>query len=120
MRVLFPLIVAMLFLVGCGSGPAPESAAVPTLAEENAEPSETPTLLPAPTITPQPVATEPVASPTATAMATEVAAATQAPPSPTPEPTATPAPSFGQTAEGAFYRGNPDAPVTLIDYSDFL
>ncbi len=26
----------------------------------------------------------------------------------------------GKTADNLFYLGNPDAPVTLIDYSDFL
>lgn len=26
----------------------------------------------------------------------------------------------GKTADNLFYQGNPDAPVTLIDYSDFL
>ena len=26
----------------------------------------------------------------------------------------------GQTPEGAFFYGSPDAPVTLFDYSDFL
>ncbi|MCK6628721.1 MAG: DsbA family protein [Anaerolineae bacterium] len=26
----------------------------------------------------------------------------------------------GKTADNLFYLGNPDAPVTIIDYSDFL
>ncbi|MEZ4517265.1 MAG: hypothetical protein R3C44_10645 [Chloroflexota bacterium] len=26
----------------------------------------------------------------------------------------------GQTADGTYYRGQPDAPVTLTEYSDFL
>jgi hypothetical protein len=26
----------------------------------------------------------------------------------------------GRNADGTFYRGSPDAPVTLTDYSDFL
>lgn len=43
------------------------------------------------------------------------------PPTDTPEPTAT---SEGQvpmgfTEEGAPYRGNPDAPVTLVEHSEF-
>ena len=28
--------------------------------------------------------------------------------------------TFGRTADGAFFRGREDAPVTIIDYSDFL
>jgi hypothetical protein len=27
---------------------------------------------------------------------------------------------YGRTAEGAFFHGAAEAPVTLIDYSDFL
>lgn len=27
---------------------------------------------------------------------------------------------YGRTDDGAFFHGAPDAPVTLIDYSDFL
>ncbi|MFQ6016454.1 MAG: hypothetical protein ACE5NP_13545 [Anaerolineae bacterium] len=52
---------------------------------------------------------------------------TPLPPTDTPAPTATteePAVSEGEvpmgfTAEGAPYRGNPHAPVTLLEYSDF-
>jgi hypothetical protein len=41
-------------------------------------------------------------------------------PTPLP-PTDTPAPgmSMGFTEEGAPYRGDPNAPVTLLEYSDF-
>lgn len=34
-------------------------------------------------------------------------------------PEALPAPT-GRGADGAYFLGQPDAPVTLIDYSDFL
>lgn len=45
-----------------------------------------------------------------------------------PLPTVVPAPveavdvvvEYGRTQEGAFYRGAANAPVTLIDFSDFL
>jgi len=51
-------------------------------------------------------------------------------PEATPELTATPTPlpptdtpepgmSMGFTEEGTPYRGNPDAPVTLMEYSEF-
>jgi hypothetical protein len=45
---------------------------------------------------------------------------------PLPEPTATFTPEpdwlnhFGRTADNLMYLGNPAAPVTLIDFSDFL
>lgn len=46
---------------------------------------------------------------------------TSLPPTDTPEPTTI---SEGQvpmgfTAEGAPYRGNPNAPITLLEYSEF-
>ena len=37
-------------------------------------------------------------------------------PEPAPEVTST----FGQTEDGLYFRGNPAAAVTVIDYSDFL
>jgi hypothetical protein len=47
--------------------------------------------------------------------------------SPTESPAATAIPEIvavglesGRTAEGAYYLGSPNAPLTLIDYSDFL
>lgn len=69
-----------------------------------------------PAVTALPEATQPPA-------ATAVPAATEpAEPTALPEPTAEPAPAivYGVTDEGAYFYGNPDAPVTLIDYSDFL
>lgn len=41
--------------------------------------------------------------------------------SPTATPTDTPEPKalMGFTEEGAPYRGNPDAPITLLEYSEF-
>jgi protein-disulfide isomerase len=46
-------------------------------------------------------------------------------PTATLPPTATPTVSGGEvpmgfTEDGAPYRGNPDAPVTLVEYSEFL
>jgi hypothetical protein len=43
---------------------------------------------------------------------------------PLPPPTATPIQDWlthsGRTADNLMYLGNPDAPVTLIDFSDFM
>ena len=86
------------------------------------------------------------ALPTAVAVVVETVAVVEALPTPIPEtktpiptntaipptetatvaPTNTPAPvvnyieQAGQFANGGFYRGNPNAPVTVLDYSDFL
>ncbi len=74
-------------------------------------------------------ATATVAPPTATAPPPDVIAATVAPPPTatlpaTDTPVADNDPSsavvFGRTDDGAYFHGSPDAPVTLIDYSDFL
>jgi hypothetical protein len=57
------------------------------------------------------------------------AEATTAPPSaPEPIPTQTAVAvveseggvGYGRTSEGASYHGDPDAPLAMIDYSDFL
>jgi len=55
-----------------------------------------------PTATPEPTATP-----------------TPLPPTDTPAPTAITEVPMGFTEEGAPYRGNPDAPVTLMEYSEF-
>lgn len=84
--------------------PPPElSAATATLAPAIVQATEPP-----PTDTPSP---EPTSTPTET---------------PTSEPTLTPTPDIDwttvseRTPEGLMSLGNPNAPVTFIDYSDFL
>lgn len=61
----------------------------------------------------------------APAVQAPVATNTPAPPPTATNPPPTLAPvsdavSYGQTEEGAFFRGNPDAGLTITDYSDFL
>ena len=93
-RFLYPgLLIAALIVAACGPG-------------------ATPTPLP-PTDTPEPTATAEVPTP--------VPSKTEGP---VPSKTEGPAASEGEvpmgfTEEGAPYRGNPNAPVTLVEYFEF-
>ena len=69
-------------------------------------PPEEPTQAPAAPEAPD----EPPAEPTAT----------EPEPTAEPQPTATAEPQFNGEYEGTFYRGLATAPITMIDYSDFL
>lgn len=112
--------LVLTLLAGCGGGqPAAQAPASPTA---TTEPPTATTEPPTPTSEP-PTATATTAPPTPTA--------TTAPPTPTattapPTPTATAAASLhrgipqGVTADGVPLLGSADAPVLLIDYSDFL
>lgn len=108
---------ALLILSGCGSAAPAPTAAPPTQASTT-EPAAPPTHTPLPAQTeamPEPAA----AGEQATVAPTEPEATT--PPEPAP-----PAAEVdwltveGKTADDFTYLGNPDAPVTIIDYSDFL
>lgn len=111
-------LIGLVMLGATACAPPPEAAALPT------------TLPPVAMVTPK-------TSPTATFMppsSATLAAPTNTPPgvtrtipsaTPTGAPTALPtiippASEFGRTAEGVYVRGAADAPVTVIDYSDFL
>lgn len=62
----------------------------------------------------------PTNTPAATAAVTAIVTTTP-PPSPTATPTTAAAQIVsGRTDEGVFFLGDPNAPVTMIDYSDFL
>lgn len=113
-----PVFLLLLILVACrGNGTVPptvvSTAGVPTVA---AAIRPTPTNLPA---TNTPVAEVTLQPPT-------VVDATESPAELAPDPTNTLPPVEpevvinGITEEGAFFRGRADAPVTFIDYSDFL
>lgn len=108
--LILPLI---LLLAACGSTSQPESeASVVVVPEPTHPPVETATVLPAtavllpPTAVPtDPPTAEPTRQPTAL---------------PTSEPVAETAVIAGRLDEGSFFLGAPGAPVTMIDYSDFL
>ena len=109
------VFVFLLFLLACTAETAVEPVIEPsattvsptaTVMIEAVEPTAVPTQPPAPTNEPEPA--KPTALPP-----------TAPPPTAVPEATTT-AVGFGRTPEGAFYHGAADAPVTLIDYSDFL
>jgi hypothetical protein len=92
------IVLLSLTLTACGGVAAPEEAA-------QAPPAATATNTALPT-------TEPPLAPTATE-----------PPSPAENADATQVDwlaSVGRTVDGLMYLGNPDAPVTLTDYSDFM
>ena len=116
MRRLYPLFL-ILFLGACapaGEGPASPGALPATQAPARTTPTApvvtaTATRRPAEIQAPDNVAS---ASPSPTA----VPATTT---NPSPSPTSSPA-RAGHTAEGAYYLGDPAAPVTIIDYSDFM
>ena len=112
------LLILFLLLLGAAGCAAP--------AEEVAQPQTGDGAPTAPSI-----AESPTTQPTATTAATaSVAVATAEPVAPTAVPTssepvaaATVPPTLvtsGRLPEGAFFLGSPDAPITMIDYSDFL
>lgn len=126
----FALILPAVMLPACGGAPpqaTPTEIAVATL-----PPTTAPT--PLPTDTPAPQPTEPPAvaaalEPTVTATATQTPTPTDTAtplPTNTPPPTDTPTPEpdwlavSSRTPEGLMMLGNPNAPVTFIDFSDFM
>ena len=109
-------IISLCFLLAaCDTTPTPAQTAAST---PPLLPTDTPIPTPEPTNPPEPAAvTEAPAEPTATVES-----------APAPESPATPAPVVevdwlsveGKTDQGYAYRGNPDAPITITDFSDFL
>ncbi|MCB9421957.1 MAG: hypothetical protein H6667_19310 [Ardenticatenaceae bacterium] len=109
----FVPVFFLFLLVACTAETAVESMTAPT---ETAV---------SPTAAVEMVMVEPTA---VTSTSLPVPTETPVPPEPTQLPPAEPVPmaavdvvvEYGRTQEGAFYRGVANAPVTLIDYSDFL
>ncbi len=116
------LVMIALFAAACTGTTAPQVSEKPT---------DTPTAIP-PSPTPVPPENTPTTlPPTATVAAPSEKPAAETTPAPSPSPTEPPAPTAtatavdwltvqGRTADGLPTLGNPDAPVRVIDYSDFL
>ena len=93
-----------------------EVVATEIVATETAERTQPPP----PTATAQPTATvEAVADAVETPLPTDVVP-TEAPTEVVAEVVEEEGVIFGRTSEGVFFVGSEDAPVTVIDYSDFL
>lgn len=111
--VFFVLLLFALALSACGASgtvdtPLPPPATDFPASEPTASAADT--LLP--TNTPLPPLTAPTGTPSALATGT---------PLPATSPTPVNWQDYeSQNAEGFYERGNPDAPVTILDYSDFL
>ncbi len=124
----FGLILPMI-LAACSAPPAPEAVVITVAAVEPAEVVSAPTLAPTATVV-VPTATftaEPTDPPTPTFTPTvTIIPVTDTPEIPTNTPVPTIDPNIDWTTvstrldDGRMALGNPDAPVTIIDYSDFL
>ncbi len=108
------ILIVLLMLAAC----TPESAEEPVATAVPPTPTvaqavELPTAVPTSPPTAEPALPEATEQPLAELPPTEL------PPTAVPE-TETLEIVYGRNQEGAFFHGNPDAPVTLIDFSDFL
>jgi hypothetical protein len=111
-------------LVACAPGTEPENDE--NVAETSPVPTESPLAeVEAATEPPSTDLLPPTAVPTDTPPAEPTTIPTTEPTSqptnvPSEEPAAETAVITGRTDEGVFFLGAPNAPVTMIDYSDFL
>ncbi len=116
-NLLFVPFILLLLLAACSPSEAQLQPSTPSPIAELAAVemiAATATLPP-----PEPSAPVPTTAVTGDAAPTTEPATLTPPPSPTS--TAEPPQIIsGQTAEGAFFLGDPAAPLTVIDYSDFL
>jgi hypothetical protein len=106
-RWLLTLLVAALAVASCGgtADVAPTTAATPAQSQPNTQPPATVTPAVTDSASTEVIVTAPPL------VATETAAE---------EPALFEGIPTGYTVEGFPYLGSPDAPVTLVDYSDFL
>lgn len=113
------MLLGVLLLAACAPAAAPveqadvapTAAEVPPVVETATNPPAAATQVPTPLVEAVPTATNEASATAPTDLPTE--------PASSPEP-AVSAVTFGRTEDGAFFHGAADAPVTLIDYSDFL
>lgn len=118
------MLVLLLLLLGCTSTAEEPAAESSDLSPRSAEPVVESTAVP--TIAPTAIPPTLTVIPTATAQADEApptAEVVEALPTATSDAVAVVQEEgvfFGRTDEGALFQGAADAPLTLIDYSDFL
>lgn len=112
-------LILVLILVACvppATAPVPIAESTSPLIVTTAVPPTPTSVPPTPELTL--MATVVSTATTQLLAATATTEATAVPPSETP--TSTPLITVGRTAEGLYFQGNPEAPITMIDYSDFL
>lgn len=123
---IFVLPIVLLVLVACGPTVEPENEEGVAVASTEPPLAEVATELPPTTVSSSPTAVSepPTAVPTDVPPTEPTAIPTDQPviepPVPTEEPALETAVIAGRIDEGAFFLGAPNAPVTMIDYSDFL
>ncbi len=109
------VFLLLLLLIACRGDEDGVPTVVPTAATlpGAAASRPTPTAIPLTNTAPPPATASVADEPTAIASPVITEA-------PTDQPTATTIPFNGKNEDGTFFRGRADAPVTFIDYSDFL
>ena len=120
------LFMASLILSACGGAEPSGQAATPQQEDEGAASSTEPTEIPA-TATDMPTEVATVIPTTTTQPEPTIGEPEETEPAPLITPTAEPSPTqpeqevaFNGQFENTYFRGAANAPITIIDYSDFL